>query len=173
VRRDGKSYGLGEIIRLPAEEASRQQALGFLASSTAPATSVGVEPVKVVTSGWRIGIDWNRPVIAPTVGIFGDQVDHQPAYGAAFPITGVFDEAFIELTPHGPGGIDTENFVIAYPTASASRCRCSASSSPSSWEAAARRPPTLISGPESGRRFVVKEVRPDSHGDARLLLNDV
>jgi hypothetical protein len=134
VRRDGKSYGLGEIIRLPSEEASRLQALGFLASSTAPATSVvGVEPPKVVTAGWRIGIAWNRPVIAPTVGIFGDQVDHQSTCGAAFPITGVFDEAFIELTPHGPGGIDTENFVMAYPAASASRCRCSASSSPSSW----------------------------------------
>jgi len=52
VRRDSKSYGLGEIIRLPPEEASRLQALGFLASRTAPATSVvGVEPPKVITAG--------------------------------------------------------------------------------------------------------------------------
>jgi len=80
-----------------------------------------------------MGIDWNRLVIAPTVGIFGDQVDHRPAYGAPFPITGVFDETFIELTPLGPGGIDTESFVMAHPAASARRCRCSASSSPSSW----------------------------------------
>lgn len=52
VKRAGKSYGPGAVLRLPPDEARRLQALGFLASSTAPAVeTIGPAPASIVKAG--------------------------------------------------------------------------------------------------------------------------
>jgi hypothetical protein len=119
-----------------------------------------------------VSFDWDGLVIGPTVAIFGDTVQYVPNIGAAFTVTGVFDQAYLELTPLGRGGPDTESWSMASPgsiTAEMPVLGVQLSQFPI--------PPeqddllTITSGRFAGERFVVKEVRPDGHGGAKLLLN--
>jgi hypothetical protein len=120
-----------------------------------------------------VAVDWDKLVIGPTTAIFGDEVCFV-AGDDSFDIVGVFDEAYLELTPLGHGGDAIESFSFGSPggiTSSKpvlgvqlSQFRC--------------RPPkqgdTLVvrSGAHAGERFEVKEVRPDGHGAAKLMLNE-
>lgn len=120
-----------------------------------------------------MAVDWDSLVVGPTTSIFGDQVEYRPAYGTSFMIVGVFDEAFIELTPLGPGGIDTESFGIGSPGGISEQMPVLGVQL-----SQFRTPPlqsdllVIRSGAAAGRMFQVKEVRPDSHGGAELLLNE-
>jgi hypothetical protein len=119
-----------------------------------------------------MAIDWSALVIGPTVDIFGESVLYSPVIGRPFSITGVFDEAYLELTPLGRGGPDTETFGIGSPgsiTAEMPVLGVQLSQF--------RVPPEqddlleVTSGRFKGGRYVVKEVRTDGHGGAKLLLN--
>jgi hypothetical protein len=103
-------------------------------------------------------IDWDKAVLGPVMAIFGESVMYQPASGASFSITGVFDEAYRGISL--AGGTDV----------------------PSVMPVLGVRIVEFSAFPKRGDRltvirtnetFVLKEVEPDGHGDAKLLLNFV
>lgn len=116
-----------------------------------------------------MSIDWSELVIGPTVGIFGETVVYMPQFAPRFEITGVFDEAYLELTPLARGGIDTESFALGAPGAIST-----------AMPVLGVKLRQFHVPPEQGdtlcvRRqdYAVKEVREDGHGGAKLLLNAV
>jgi hypothetical protein len=121
-----------------------------------------------------MAIDWDRLVVAPLVRttIFGDRVCYGDEVGT-FEIAGVFDEAYIELTPLGRGGIDTENFNLGSPGAiTGSMPVLGVQLSQFHREPRQGGVLMMLTGLHKGERFEVKEVRPDGHGWAKLLLNE-
>ncbi len=121
-----------------------------------------------------MAIDWDQVVIRPTVAIFGERVRYEPSLGRPFPVTGVFDQQYLELTPLGRGGPDSESWSMASPGAISAEMPVLGIRL-----AQFRTPPeqgdllTIESGRFRGERFIVKEVREDGHGGAKLLLNAV
>jgi hypothetical protein len=128
-----------------------------------------------------MGIDWNELVIGPTIRIFGESksadggrrrktIEYTSQTAGTFPIDGVFDEAYLELTPLGRGGIDSEAMSLGYPGAITTEMPVLGVQLSEFAEHRAN--------PEQGdllrvrdETYVVKEVRPDGHGYAKLLLN--
>jgi hypothetical protein len=107
-----------------------------------------------------MAVDWDAMVLGPTIEVFGEDQDKRPIYTAsdALPveIDGVFDEAYreVDLVDTGTGantvmpvlGVRLVQFV---------------------------RPPRqgeLITVPKVGKTYVIKDVRPDGHGWAKLML---
>ena len=119
-----------------------------------------------------MAVDWDRLVIGPTVGIFGVRVLFNR--GEHFEeIVGVLDEEYLELTPLGRGGDDTESFSLGAPGAITSQ-RPVLGVQLSQFRYEPRQGDTLevLEGDQAGERYQVKEVRPDGHGHAKLLLNE-
>ena len=119
-----------------------------------------------------MAVDWDVLVLAPTVGIFGDRVRYSTRLGS-FEVYGVFDEAYLELTPLGRGGPDTETFALGSPGAITTETpvlgiRLKEFQTPPRQSDVLE----MLSGSHSGERFEVKEVRTDGHGGAKLLLNE-
>lgn len=107
-----------------------------------------------------MAIDWDAEVLGPTIAVFGEDADKRPIYTASdaapVEIDGVFDEAYreVDLIDNGVGantvmpvlGVRLIQFV---------------------------RPPRqneLITIPKVGKTYVIKDVRPDGHGWAKLML---
>lgn len=116
-------------------------------------------------------VNWDSLVIGPCNGVFGEAVRYSPASGAAsFAISGVFDEAYIEVTPMGagpfqstelsalgaPGGITSDAPVLGVQLSQFAVPPIQGDS---------------LTVQSIGQAFVVKEVQPDGHGWALLLLN--
>lgn len=105
-----------------------------------------------------MSIDW-AGLTAPCTQLLGEPVIYSPAAGGSFTIRGVFDEAFKEVQLDNDGAPMTSVSPIL-------------GMQPGDLPA----PPlkgdhlTLV---RTGDLFRVKEVRPDSHGGAILLLNEV
>lgn len=119
-----------------------------------------------------MAVDWNRLVVGPTVTIFGDQVSYLQGE-RAFVITGVFDEEYLEITPLGRGGEDMETFAFGAPGAiSSQRPVLGVQLSQLPVYPCQGDTFLMITGLHAGERFEVKEVRPDGHGHATLLLNE-
>jgi hypothetical protein len=120
-----------------------------------------------------MAVDWDALVIGPTVAEFGIAATYR-SQSASFPITGVFDEAYLELTPFGRGGlIDAEGFNLGAPgsiTTEMPVLGVQLSQFPAPPEQADTLfiPPCLAN---PGGTYVVKEIRSDGHGWAKLLLN--
>jgi hypothetical protein len=117
--------------------------------------------------------DWSHIVIGPTVKIFGSRVHYWSHDAEKQHITGVFDEAYLELTPLGCGDAGGEAFFLRSPGAITTEMPvlgvqlsqfCVRPEQGDRLE--------ITSGKHRGERFVVKEVRPDGHGGAKLLLNE-
>lgn len=114
-------------------------------------------------------IDWDSLVLAPLEGIFGEvapdakPIVFQPADGsAAYPIDGVFDAAWRDLEVVDPLGATGTLPVLGVRL--------------SRWVALGRREPQQddqLTIPRTGKTYIVKEVRPDSHGGAKLLLGEM
>lgn len=119
-----------------------------------------------------MAVNWDRLVIGPAVEIFGDRVQFNSGEHF-FDIVGVFDEEYLELTPLGRGGDDTETFSLGAPGAITS-ARPVLGIQLSQFPHGPKQGDTLeiIEGAHAGERFEVKEVRPDGHGGAKLLLNE-
>jgi hypothetical protein len=47
-------------------------------------------------------VNWDAEVLDPTVGTFGEAATYIPAVGAAFPLIGVFDEAYRDIASLDP-----------------------------------------------------------------------
>lgn len=117
-----------------------------------------------------MAVDWDTFVIGPTIAAFGEPVTYS-APAASFAITGVFDEAYLELTPLGRGGLTTESIGLGnvgaisaeMPVLGVQLSAFPVGIYPAQGDTLALRDAV----------YVVKEVRPDGHGWAKLLLNEV
>lgn len=101
-------------------------------------------------------IDWDKVVVGPSVKVFGEPVQYMPATTAPFPIVGIYDEAYVEVDTTSGMGVTSAKPVLGVQLSQ------------------------FLMPPEQGDRlviirtgepFYVKEVRPDSHGAAKLMLN--
>lgn len=103
-------------------------------------------------------IDWNAMVIGPLQGIFGESVTYAPRSGAAFQITGVFDDAYQKevLFDDATTGVTTVAAVLGVQL--------------SQFLAAPAQNDSLQVA-STGATYVVREVRVDSRGGAKLLLS--
>jgi hypothetical protein len=119
----------------------------------------------------NVAIDWDKLVIGPTVEEFGVSVRYT-ALGETFPVTGVFDEEYLSLTPLGRGDDGTESLSLGSPGAISTE-RPVLGVQLSAFKVPPAQGDRLVidGGPHRGERFEVKEVRPDGHGSAKLLLN--
>ena len=104
-------------------------------------------------------IDFDALVVGPTVAVFGEPVLYQPLGAVPYLITAVFDEAYLEqyaLDTLMPGNVSNGRPMLGVQLSQFVR------------------PPlqddtALVV--RTGVTYWVNEVRPDSHGGARLLLN--
>lgn len=116
-----------------------------------------------------MAVDWDGLVLAPCMEVFGETAVYTAAaagfgdfafgesgFGstAPFEITGVFDEAYREVDLLDGPGITTAMPVLGI--------RLAEFSSPP-----AQGDQLIV----RGQTFVVREVRPDGHGGAKLMLN--
>lgn len=103
-------------------------------------------------------IDWDQVVIGPTVAVFGEAITYLPAAGGSLSITGVFDEAYSDVDLAGGTAVTTDSPVLGVQLS--------------------QFPATPAQGDQltvmrTATTYVIREVRPDGHGSARLLLNEV
>ena len=105
-------------------------------------------------------IDWDAEVLGPLMGVFGEAAIYTPQNGSAFPITGVFDNAFLKevMFEDASTGVTTVHAVLGvqlsqFPVLPAQN--------------------GLLFVTSVNTTFVVKEVRMDSHGGAKLILSKV
>lgn len=103
-------------------------------------------------------IDWDSLVIGPLMKVFGEPepVRFMPATLAPFGIDGIYDPAYVEVELAGGMGVTSARPVLgvqlsqfASPPLQGDRL-------------------TIV---RTGETFLVKEVRPDGHGWAKLMLN--
>ena len=114
-------------------------------------------------SGFGGGIDFDNLVVGPLQAIFGEAVTYQPSAGQPFATTGVFDWYFAESDPLGEGGEYSQSRPVHVSVRQAVLgVQLSA----------------FLIQPAQGDilvaragRFYVKEVQPDGHGGAKLMLN--
>lgn len=110
-------------------------------------------------------IDWDDLVIGPALDVFGQAVTYRPANGAAMSITAVFDREFLDYDADS----DAARMVGAPGNISATRPVLGVRLS-DFLTAPAQNDTLTVSGLGS---FKVMEVRSDSHGWAKLLLNNL
>jgi hypothetical protein len=114
-----------------------------------------------------MAIDWEAEVGAPTTAIFGGPATYYPADGSApFDVTGVFDEAYRETVIIDSLSYTSDAQPVIGITDSQFGIRGYA---PKQNDKVEIRDPLALA---FGRTFIVKEVRPDSHGITKLMLND-
>lgn len=104
-------------------------------------------------------IDWDSLVIAPLMAAFGQPVLYQPVGGTAFTINGVYDEAYRDVQAISDSAeISTTMPVVGVRVAD--------------FPSPPKRGDKLVIVATSDQ-FIVKDVRPDGHGEAKLMLNFV
>jgi len=107
-----------------------------------------------------MAVDWDKHVLAPTVAVFGEDQAKRPVYTASdappVEIDGVFDEAYREVDLVDTGvGANTVMPVLGVRLVQFAR-------DPRKGE--------LIAIPGVAKEYVIKDVRPDGHGWAKLML---
>lgn len=101
-------------------------------------------------------IDWDSLVLGPCMATFGEPVTYTPAAGVAFAITGVFDAQYADVVVADGLPITSNMPVLGVQL--------------SQFATSPQQGDTLTIASTS-QTFVVKEVRPDGHGSAKLMLN--
>jgi len=104
-----------------------------------------------------MAIDWNKAVLGPVMGVFGEAVTYSPSAGTPFAISGIFDEAYREVeVVDGDIPVTTEIPVLGVRIADFPA------------------PPLqgdLLTITRTGATYAVREARLDGHGGAKLMLN--
>lgn len=143
-----------------------------------------------------MSIDWNSLVVGKTMGVFGDAVRYfpitpaldvagQPTFdfegnaigtpGVPYGTTGVFDAAYIEVTPAGAGPFTSTDSMEFGAPGGITEARPVLGVQPSAMLTYPIQGDKLtVFMTATGRHsklYVVKEVQEDSHGWALLLLN--
>ena len=105
-------------------------------------------------------IDWNAEVLGPLMGVFGEPVAYRPLAGGVVQITGIFDDAYLKevMFEDASPGVTTVSAVLGvqlsqFPVAPVQNDQLYVAS--------------------MGGTFLVREVRADSRGGAKLLLSRV
>ena len=106
-----------------------------------------------------MAIDFDALVIGPLQGVFGAPATYMPGSGAAFSITGVFDNAYRQVTLSEFG---TE-VVSFFPVLGVQL---------SQFQLMPQQGDQVLIA-SNGKTYAVREPRPDSHGGALLVLNYV
>jgi hypothetical protein len=102
-------------------------------------------------------VDWDAILIGPVDGIFGEPATYFPATGGSWAITGIFDEAYVEVALAGGMGVTSARPVIGVQL--------------SQFLFYIPQQGDTLTIARTGETFIVKEVRDDGHGAAQLLLN--
>lgn len=102
-------------------------------------------------------IDWDAEVLAPTVGTFGEDATYMPQGAPAFPLWGVFDEAFKDVANLDPLEANTVMPVIGVRL---------------SQMPVMPQQNDQIRIASVSRLYFVIDVKPDGHGWAKLMLGD-
>ena len=107
-----------------------------------------------------MSIDWDSLVIGPLQGVFGELVAYMPFAGGALPITGVFDNAYLKevMFEDGLTGVTEVSAVLGVQLSQF------------------QTPPVQndqLSVASVNTTYLVREVRVDSRGGAKLLLSQV
>lgn len=104
-----------------------------------------------------MAIDWDGEVLGPVMDVFGESATWSPASGGSYAITGVFDRAYQELTLLDDGSSsNTTRPVLGV--------RLSQFAAPPAVN-------DQVTVTSVGLTFIVRDVRPDGHGWAKLMLN--
>ncbi len=116
-----------------------------------------------------MAVDWDTLLIGPTVACFGEPVTYTtPA--STFPIVGVFDQAYRELMVIAARDSHSFSDDMLGSGVTAERPVLGVQLSQFPPAAAPAQSDTLV---VRGALYIVKEVRLDGHGWARLLLNEL
>lgn len=105
-------------------------------------------------------VNWDAVVIGPLMGVFGESVTYTPRGGAALQITGVFDDAYLKevMFEDATSGVTTVSAVLGVQLAQFAA------------------PPAQndsLTVASNGATYLVREVRTDSRGGAKLMLTKV
>ncbi len=104
-----------------------------------------------------MSVDWDTAVLAPLEGVFGEPATYMPAAGGSFPIVGVFDEAYRDITLIDTAiGNTTEMPVLGVRLAQFTTLPLQND---------------VVQIASVNTTYRVREVRLDGHGWAKLLLN--
>ncbi|HEV2365402.1 MAG TPA: hypothetical protein VGS12_14530 [Caulobacteraceae bacterium] len=104
-------------------------------------------------------IDWDKAVLGPTVGVFGEGCTYYPAAEWPFALTGVFDRAYRDVNI-----IETDPDIVTVQPVLGVRLAAFPLG----------QPPAVgdkLYVPSVDITYLVREVRPDGHGWAKLMLN--
>ncbi|WP_322080164.1 head-tail joining protein [Burkholderia cenocepacia] len=107
-------------------------------------------------------MDWDDDVDAKILGplqkVFGTAIMYQSAFSAPFPITGIYDKAFFGVDP-----ATGESVVTNQPTVGVQLSQFAGRENPLQGD--------QLMILRTGEVWEVREVHPDGHGAARLMLN--
>jgi hypothetical protein len=103
-------------------------------------------------------IDWDAEVIGPLMEVFGEPVTYMPAAGGSFSVDGVFDDAYLKevMFEDATTGVTTVSAVLGVQLSQFQSTPVQNDS---------------LQVPRTGATYLVREVRVDSHGGAKLLLS--
>lgn len=104
-----------------------------------------------------MAVDFDALVLAPTVGTFGQDAMYLPASAPAFPLYGVFDEAFKDVANLDPLEANTVMPVIGVRL---------------SQMPVMPQQNDQVRIASVNRLYYVIDVKPDGHGHAKLMLGD-
>lgn len=115
-------------------------------------------------------VDWDAAVLGPVHAVFGNvSVTYQPVAGQPFTLTGIFDRGYRQVVVLEDGG---EAITSAQPVLGVRVSQMATAPVQSDRFTILSATETALQ-PFVGAVFIVKEVRPDGHGEARLMLNRV
>lgn len=114
-----------------------------------------------------MGVNWDKHILAPLHGVFGDEHEYRPTEGTPFTINGVFDRAYVQLLENldGDSEIHTTNPVLGVRDAA-----FFGHALPAQGDRVFIR---TVGGVPVNLLFVVSDPQPDSHGGTKLVLNRV
>ena len=106
-----------------------------------------------------MGVDWDSNVLSPLMSVFGEPVTYTPASGSSFPLGGVFDEAYQGIVLLG----DDPAMTTVSPILGVRLDEFPSGVLP--------RKGDTVAIPSVNTIYTIKDVRPDGHGHAKLMLN--
>ncbi|PXX49376.1 head-tail joining protein [Aquitalea magnusonii] len=102
-------------------------------------------------------IDWDKQVLGPVIGVFGEPAEITPQSGSPYSVSGVFDEAYKAVD--GFSGVESITSVCPVFGIQASACPAR----PQQGDAV-----TII---RLGITYLIRDIHDDGHGHLKLLMN--
>ncbi|WPU24997.1 hypothetical protein RI049_09760 [Cedecea neteri] len=114
-----------------------------------------------------MGVNWDKHLLGPLHREFGDEHEYRPQRETPFPVNGVFDRGYAQVSENldGDSEINTTNPVLGVRDADFSGRPMPAQGD--------RVFIKTVGGQPVNQLYVVADVQPDSHGGTKLVLNMV